>query len=99
MLIVFVLTFRGDILASQVAHLREEITAVLSTANPARGDNVVLLLTTGGGTVSGYGLAAAQLQRIKDRGLGLTICVDEVAASGGYVRPEFVCRCLHDLAL
>ena len=33
----------------------------------------------------GYGLAASQLQRVKDAGLTLTVCVDEVAASGGYL--------------
>ena len=62
---VFVLTFEGDLLASQVKKLRREVTAVLQGADPTRGDQVVVLLNSGGGTVNGYGLGAAQLQRIK----------------------------------
>ena len=42
-------------------------------------------LESGGGLVHGYGLAAAQLVRLKDAGLTLTVCVDKVAASGGYM--------------
>lgn len=80
---VFVLSFDGDVQASQVANLREELTAVLRSASA--GDEVVLKLNTGGGTVTGYGLAASQLERVKSAGLTLTICVEEVAASGGYM--------------
>jgi len=80
-----VLQFDGDPAASQTANLREEVTAVLKTADASRGDEVVLKLTTGGGTVTGYGLAAAQLLRLKDAGLKLTVCVEQVAASGGYM--------------
>merc|ERR1719387_1633324 len=83
---VFVLKFFGDVSASQVAQLRQEVTAVLRSADvEGRGDEVVLVLNTGGGTVTGYGLAAAQLQRLKDAKLPLTICVEQVAASGGYL--------------
>ena len=83
---VYVLKFFGDVTASQVAQLRQEVTAVLQTADVAgRGDEVVLVLNTGGGTVTGYGLAGAQLQRLKKAGLHLTICVEQVAASGGYL--------------
>ena len=82
---VFVLSFPGDVTASQVAGLRQEVTALSRFANSSRGDEVVLLLNTGGGTVTGYGLAAAQLMRIKSMGLGLHICVEQVAASGGYM--------------
>lgn len=82
---IFVLTFRGDIMASQVTRLREEITALEAIANKERGDRVVIRLHSGGGTVTGYGLAANELLRIKDLGLPLDICVDEVAASGGYM--------------
>jgi hypothetical protein len=81
---VYVLTFDGDVQASQVGGLREELTAVLMDAHA--GDEVLLKLNTGGGTVTGYGLAASQLQRVKDAGLILTICVEEVAASGGCAR-------------
>jgi len=82
---VFVLDFFGDIQASQVQNLRQEVTAVVQQAKPERGDSVVLILNSGGGTVTGYGLAAAQLQRFKAAGLKLTICVEQVAASGGYM--------------
>jgi len=82
---VFVLNFFGDVRASQAEQLREEVTGLLRSAKKERGDEVVLRLNTGGGTVTGYGLAAAQLTRIKDAGLKLTICVEQVAASGGYM--------------
>jgi len=82
---VFVLKFNGDVTASQVSQLRQEVTAVLGSSNATRGDEVVLVLNTGGGTVTGYGLAAAQLVRLKQGGLPLTICVEQVAASGGYM--------------
>lgn len=80
---VFVLDFDGDIKASAVAHLREEISTIISTAKA--GDEVVLRLESGGGQVNAYGLAAAQLARIKDAGLTLTVCVDKISASGGYM--------------
>lgn len=82
---VFVLNFFGDVRASQGEQLREEVTGLLRAAKKERGDEVVLRLNTGGGTVTGYGLAAAQLMRIKEAGLKLTICVEQVAASGGYM--------------
>ncbi|OPX55399.1 serine protease SohB [Oceanospirillum multiglobuliferum] len=81
---VFVLNFDGDIRASDVESLRETITAVLSIARPEI-DEVVVRLESGGGMVHSYGLAASQLSRITSRNIELTICVDEVAASGGYM--------------
>ena len=80
---VFVIDFKGDMMAKGVEELREQITLILSLANST--DEVVLRLRSPGGTVSGYGLCAAQLTRIRNQGLTLTICVDEVAASGGYM--------------
>lgn len=80
---VFVLNFNGDIRASAVQALREEITAVLSVA--AARDEVVLRLESAGGMVHAYGLAAAQLQRLREKGIRLTVIVDKVAASGGYM--------------
>jgi serine protease SohB len=80
---VFVLEFQGDVRATAVESLREEITAILSVAKP--GDEVVVRLESGGGLVTAYGLAASQLERIKAHGLRLTICVDKIAASGGYM--------------
>ncbi len=80
---LFVLDFHGDMKASAVASLRREITAVLSLAETQ--DEVLLRLESGGGMVHAYGLASSQLQRVKDHGIPLTICVDKVAASGGYM--------------
>ena len=81
---VYVLDFKGDTAASAVESLREEITLILATAKVGR-DRVVLRLESPGGMVHGYGLAAAQLVRLRDAGFNLTICVDKVAASGGYM--------------
>ena len=80
---VFVINFKGDIRASQVNSLREEVTAVLSVATDK--DEVMVRLQSSGGTVHGYGLAASQLKRIRDKGIKLTVCVDKIAASGGYM--------------
>ena len=80
---LFVSDFPGDVSASQVETLREEVTAIVKAAKP--GDEALLVLQTGGGTVTGYGLAAAQLKRFKQHGIKLTICVEQVAASGGYM--------------
>lgn len=80
---VWVLAFSGDIQASQVASLREEVSAILQVAKP--NEEVVLVLESPGGAVTGYGLAASQLVRLRDAGLRLTVCVDKVAASGGYM--------------
>ncbi|MBU2865195.1 protease SohB [Reinekea forsetii] len=79
----FSILFKGDIQASQVESLRREVTAILSIAEP--GQEVVVSLESPGGAVSGYGLAASQLIRLKEAGLKLTICIDKVAASGGYM--------------
>lgn len=81
---IFVLDFKGDMQASAVENLREEITLILATAKAGR-DRVVLRLESPGGMVHGYGLAAAQLVRLRDAGFQLSICVDKVAASGGYM--------------
>lgn len=80
---VFVLDFDGDIQASAVAELRHEITAVLAVATEK--DEVVVRLESGGGMVTSYGLASSQLERIRRAKVPLTVCVDEVAASGGYM--------------
>lgn len=81
---VYVLTFEGDIGASRVASLQKEITAVLSVASE-RPVEVVLRVKSPGGAVTGYGLAAAELMRLRQGGVRLVACVDEVAASGGYL--------------
>ncbi len=81
---IYVIDFDGDIKASDNDNLRRSISAVLSVANPDT-DEVVIRLESGGGLVHAYGLAAAQLDRIRNKGVPLTACVDKVAASGGYM--------------
>lgn len=80
---LFVLNFEGSPMAKEVDSLRKEITAVLCVAQ--KGDEVLVNVESGGGVVHGYGLAASQLQRIKDKNIKLTISIDKVAASGGYM--------------
>ena len=80
---VFVLSFVGDVSASAVSHLREEVTAVLTQATS--NDEVVVKLESPGGMVHSYGLASSQLDRVRQAKIPLTVCVDEVAASGGYM--------------
>lgn len=80
---LYVLDFKGSMDAHEVASLREEITAVLAVAKPQ--DEVLLRLESPGGVVHGYGLASSQLQRLRDRNIPLTVAVDKVAASGGYM--------------
>jgi serine protease SohB len=80
---MFVLDFVGDVQASEVVNLREEITAILSLAEEQ--DEVLVRLESAGGVVHGYGLAASQLQRVRNKSVSLTVAVDKVAASGGYM--------------
>ena len=80
---IYVVNFHGDIRASAVASLREEITAILTVAND--NDEVFLRLESGGGVVHGYGLAASQLMRLREKHIHLTVSVDKIAASGGYM--------------
>lgn len=81
---LFVLDFEGDIRASAAESLREEITALLTVADPKQ-DEVLLRLESAGGMVHSYGFAASQLDRLRQKGIPLTISVDKVAASGGYM--------------
>ena len=80
---LFVLYFNGFISASETTALREEISAILNVATPE--DEVLLRLESPGGIVHDYGFAASQLSRLKQKGIKLTIAVDKVAASGGYM--------------
>ncbi len=80
---VFVIDFCGEVEGNEVEGLRKEVTAILSVAN--KDDEVFVKVESPGGMVHTYGLAAAQLERIKKAGLRLTISVDKVAASGGYL--------------
>lgn len=80
---IYFLDFNGDVEASQVENIRHEVTAILTIATKA--DEVVVNIESMGGMVHTYGLAASQLQRIRDAGIPLTVCIDKVAASGGYL--------------
>ncbi len=79
----FVIDFKGDLKASAVPSLREEVSAILDVAGPD--DDVVVRLENHGGVVHEHGLAASQLARIRDREIPLTVSIDKVAASGGYL--------------
>lgn len=80
---MFVIDFDGDVEASATESLREEITAIISIAQP--GDEVLIKLESPGGLVHGYGLAASQINRLKEKEIKVTAAVDKVAASGGYM--------------
>ena len=81
---LFILDFlKGDVNASHVDRFREEITAVISVAS--KEDAILINVESPGGVVHGYGLAAAQILRLRDAGLTVTVAVDKVAASGGYM--------------
>ncbi|EOI1370630.1 protease SohB [Serratia marcescens] len=80
---LYVLDFKGSMDAHEVTSLREEISAVLAVASAQ--DEVLLRLESPGGVVHGYGLAASQLERLRKDGIRLTVAVDKVAASGGYM--------------
>lgn len=79
----FVIDFKGDLKASAVPSLREEVSALLNVATPD--DQVVVRLENYGGVVHEHGLAASQLARVRTAGIPLFVCVDKVAASGGYL--------------
>lgn len=79
----FVIEFKGDLKASAVPSLREEVSAILDVAG--EGDEVIVRLENHGGVVHEHGLAASQLARIRDKNIPLIVCVDKVAASGGYL--------------
>ncbi|OGT58643.1 MAG: protease SohB [Gammaproteobacteria bacterium RIFCSPHIGHO2_12_FULL_42_10] len=89
---VYVLDFDGDMKASAVSDLREAITALLQIVTEQ--DEVVLRLESPGGLVPNYGLAAAQLIRLRKRNIPLTIIIDKVAASGGYLMACTGCKIL-----
>lgn len=80
---VFVIDFKGSIDAHEVSSLRREISAIIAIADVK--DEVIVNVESGGGMVHGYGLASSQLDRLRQANIPLTICVDKVAASGGYM--------------
>ena len=80
---VWVLDFHGDIKASQAEQFAQEVSAVIEIASAD--DEVIVRLESAGGLVHAYGLAASQLLRFRQKEIPLTVCVDKVAASGGYM--------------
>lgn len=89
---VFVIAFTGDLEATGIRGLRNEVTAVLTTAR--EDDEVVVRIESGGGLVHAYGLGASQLSRIKARGIRLVAAIDKIAASGGYLMAAVADRIL-----
>lgn len=79
----FVIDFKGDLRATATDSLRQEVSAILEVAGS--NDEVLVRLENAGGTVHEHGLAASQLVRIREHGVKLTVAVDKVAASGGYL--------------
>jgi serine protease SohB len=80
---IFVLNFKGDIQASEVEKLKQEVNAILLSDTECR--EVVIRVESGGGSAYAYGLCAAELKRLVDNEINLTVCIDKVAASGGYL--------------
>tara|TARA_B100000809_G_C15079226_1_gene509020 strand:+ start:427 stop:1455 length:1029 start_codon:yes stop_codon:yes gene_type:complete len=80
---IYVLNFHGDIQASEVDKLKHEINAILVSETKCK--EVVLKVESGGGSAYAYGLCAAELKRLIDNKIKLTVCIDKVAASGGYL--------------
>jgi len=81
--IVYVLDFKGDIQASAVDKLKQEINAII--ASQVKCKEVVVKVESGGGSAYAYGLCAAELKRLVDNKIKLTVCIDKIAASGGYL--------------
>jgi serine protease SohB len=82
---LFVLDFNGDIMASQVENLKNEITAIICSINPKTQNRVLIRINSPGGAAHTYGFAASQLERLKKAGIPLIASVDKIAASGGYM--------------
>ena len=80
---VYVLNFKGDVMASDHDKLKQEINAILASKTSCK--EVVLKVESGGGSAYAYGLCAAELKRLVDNKIKLTVCIDKVAASGGYL--------------
>lgn len=83
--LVYVLKFKGGLKAEGVENLREEVSAILNMARIEKPQEVVIKLDSPGGTVTGYGLAASQIARLRDQNIPVTVAIDQVAASGGYM--------------
>mmetsp|Transcript_34745 Transcript_34745/g.50927 ORF Transcript_34745/g.50927 Transcript_34745/m.50927 type:complete len:554 (+) Transcript_34745:607-2268(+) len=82
--IAFYIKFDGDLLVSTLDLLTKQVSTIVNVGK-ANIDQVIVVLSSPGGSVSSYGLASSQLVRIRKAGIKLVICVDTVAASGGYM--------------
>lgn len=81
---LYVLDFNGDSMASRTENFAEEISAIINFANK-KFDTVLIRLNSPGGAAHAYGYAASQIERLRDAGIHVTVSVDRVAASGGYM--------------
>uniref|UniRef100_A0A7S2WB48 Uncharacterized protein n=1 Tax=Mucochytrium quahogii TaxID=96639 RepID=A0A7S2WB48_9STRA len=66
-----------------VGWFRDSVSLLLQVANEF--DQVVIRLTSPGGTVAEYGLAASQLIRLRRANIHVVVCVDTICASGGFL--------------
>ena len=66
------------------------VTFLVSSNNPekqmfGKSPEIILMLQSGGGEVTSFAFAAAQVARLREAGWNVTVCVDRIAASGGYM--------------
>ena len=80
---LFIIDFKGDIKATEATGLRTIVSTIIDIAKP--GDRVLLKLESCGGEVTAYGLVASQIARFKNKNIHVTVAIDKVAASGGYL--------------
>lgn len=79
---LYVIEFVGDMKSSQTDSLKEMVT-ILATIVKKK-DEVLVIMNSPGGQVHQYGYAASQLVRLRDR-CQLTVAIDRIGASGGYL--------------
>jgi serine protease SohB len=82
--VAFFINFEGDMMVSSLELLRKQVSLVCSLGKKGQ-DICIVVVTSPGGSVAHYGLAASQLVRIRKAGIKLIVCVDSIAASGGYL--------------
>lgn len=79
---LFVLEYNGDMKASETDYLKQHVNLICTVAQPS--DEVLVVVQSPGGLVPQYGYAASQLVRLRDH-CHLTVAIDKVGASGGYM--------------
>jgi serine protease SohB len=80
---IFCVDFQGDMKASDRFHLSRTIDEIIFNKDKIK--EVVLTIESPGGSVSPYGHAMSELKRLRDQGIRLVVCIDSIAASGGYL--------------